>query len=806
MKSKDLRTRLQSLAPSLWSQIDSIATEWTKGVEENLEQRSEIPTAFPKTFTDPILGPVELYEWEFILLDSPLLQRLRGIRQLGMGHAVYTSAVHDRLSHCLGVVEVASRMIQSLAKNAIHRKFYGVQRDGNLPAPSEADRFSIRLAALLHDIGHAPFSHASELLVKERAGEELEKVIDFLRDEFEGTQQIKTSEAIAVLVILSEPLRRIFEHSRFAIPFERRDELAPTISARILGSRKYIDALYLSGIVSGTVDADKLDYMARDSYFTGLPIGLDVNRLISKLEIIAITPENVADLELKKRAEAAKNKTLYQLGISLSGLTAYEQMIVGRVLLYDRVYYHHKVRCGEAMARRLFQIAEEERGRAFSLPELFSNVSDDAMVYLLSGEMKIDPLEGGKERSAKLGEAMRTRHLYHRCYAFAERFIAGLDSLPEEDQSMTRSGLWTDVREGLNESKLSKEIFEISVKLIEKIPELNKHKREFRPEDVLVDLPDDRVTAPGRKLLMRTEGGGLTDANMFFNPEKWSQAFKNQKQCGYVFAPREYTEAVAIASQIAFQQKFGVVMRREAQHLCKIEHLLSDNWVKWMTLALDAGICTPECFQCLTEERPKFILFRANQIVLPPEWVKEDPGIKERLAQEFFNSSPGGLISSLHASVLKALENLCYVLDAFEKNGTFVSDKKPDEKKDLQGKLLEALRLRGVEADEATQIGGGETDVILSGKLVVENKVADVTQDPKNLKPDADWQSRRYSIAFNRRVNFVIIAYKPANEAAFLPLPSRISIYPLKNSPEVCAVVRLLVPWGYKTPSKAKAC
>ncbi len=217
----------------------------------------------------------------------------------------------------------------------------------------------------------------SELLVMDRTKAEMEIVFDFLRSVFEGAQQIKPSEAIAVLVILSEPLKKVFEHRRFVIPFPSKGELAPTISARILGSRKYLGAPYLSGIVSGTVDADKLDYMARDSYFTGLPIGLDVNRLISKLEIIAITPDNVTDMELRNRAEAAINKTIYQLGISLSGLTAYEQMIVGRVLLYDRVYYHHKVRCGEAMARRLFQVAEEERGRSFSIPELYSNVTDE---------------------------------------------------------------------------------------------------------------------------------------------------------------------------------------------------------------------------------------------------------------------------------------------------------------------------------------------------------------------------------------------------------------------------------------------
>src|SRR5258708_3575310 len=474
MNAKELRLELGRRAPTLWGEISSVAGQWAKAIEENLDRRSGLYVAFPKTFTDPVLGPVELYEWEVAMLDSPLLQRLRGIRQLGMAHAVYAAAVHDRLSHCLGVVEIAARMIQGLEKNAKYRQKYGINPDADLPLPNENERYSIRLAALLHDIGHAPFSHATEALVQERSLGDLEAVFDLLRCEFEGAERIKTSEAIAVLSILSEPLKKVFEHPRFAVPFDAKDDLAMAISARVLGSRRDLSAPYLSGVVSGPVDADKLDYMARDSYFTGLPIGLDVNRLISKLEIVTITPDLIVDKELKKRADEAPRRRIYQLGISLSGLTAYEQMIVGRVLLYDRVYYHHKVRCGEAMIRRLFEIAEQERDRRFTVSELFSNITDDAMIYLLSGEMKVSGFQGGGERARKLGRDIRIRHFYHRAYAFAERFIGGLEGLEGQEEANTRASLWTSVREAFCERSLSKEIYDLAVQLKEAIPEFKK--------------------------------------------------------------------------------------------------------------------------------------------------------------------------------------------------------------------------------------------------------------------------------------------------------------------------------------------
>ena len=92
--------------------------------------------------------------------------------------------------------------------------------------------------------------------------------------------------------------------------------------------------------------ADKLDYMARDGHHAGLSVGLDTDRLLSKLEVITITPENVPPrlAELRRRAEESPQRRIYDMGISASGIGAYEQMIVGRVVLYDRLYFHHKVR------------------------------------------------------------------------------------------------------------------------------------------------------------------------------------------------------------------------------------------------------------------------------------------------------------------------------------------------------------------------------------------------------------------------------------------------------------------------------
>src|SRR5258708_5032347 len=117
-----IRQALAEAVPGLWDEAKALAEQWCGPIIENLGRLSGKPLAFPKTFTDPILGPIELFEWEIAILDSPLLQRLRGVRQLGMAHAVYSGATHDRLNHSLGVVEVADRMLRALERNAENRR------------------------------------------------------------------------------------------------------------------------------------------------------------------------------------------------------------------------------------------------------------------------------------------------------------------------------------------------------------------------------------------------------------------------------------------------------------------------------------------------------------------------------------------------------------------------------------------------------------------------------------------------------------------------------------------------------------
>lgn len=798
-----LRKELFEVSPELCNQLKIKVEQWTSPVIKSLKWKKP-GHGFPKAFNDPIWGVITLYPWETLILDSPLLQRLRGVRQLGMAHHVYPGAGHDRLEHSRGVVEASERMLNALKRNAGFRRRFGVDRDEYIPKPDDVDQVSTRLAALMHDIGHSSFSHATEDLVRQRLSEEFSIAANKLREYFDGVTNIAPSELIAVLIILSEPMQEILEHPQFEAT--NRSTLLPlAIAARILGSRSFLHAGYLSGVISGPIDADKLDYMARDCHHAGLPLGLDLERLISKLEVVTITPKNATNPELRKRATESKNQRLYEIGISLSGLGAYEQMIIGRVILYDRLYYHHKVRSAEAMVRRLIMLAEEKREKQFAFSELFYDFPDDTMLGILGGKIFTPTLACSDGRCTELASAIQNRQIYYRAFAFAPRFIGGLSGLPEKELRDAKALLWQPVLSELSTlegcNKISQRIYEIALQLKEKVADLAIEDK-LQPEHILVDLPVNRVVVRGSDILTRTEDGQIGTPNLFFDPERWSQAYEHQKQCGFVFTQRQYVLLVAVAARIAFFEMYKLVMDGNADRASKTSGRIKSAW---FSEAANCGICTSDCAGAFETEVPRLVPIRQSDLesVLPDTWRTGFPELALTIAENFQEIIPSGLAPSVHTILLEAIGHLVSFLDTMEKGGDLVNVDKLVEKQ-FQRYVRNHLRARDADVQEGTEVGGGETDLILSGRIVIENKVVDKTNDPFTTGDKFGWQVRRYSIPVSRKVAILVVAYRPEDEPAILPLNKRFKIKLVGKADNEFAEVRCVVPWGYPVPSKAK--
>ncbi len=232
---------------------------------------------------DPVFGFIRIDKTESNIVNSSIFQRLRRIRQLAFAHLVYPDALHTRFEHSLGVCHIASLLATSLSLKADEKRL-------------------IQLAALLHDIGHGPFSHISE--------EVLEIYTDRAKLASTVNKTEKIHEQITADIIKNDP-----ELNRH-ISGEERD-----IIIKILGPG-YGDPL-LRSIVSGPIDADKQDYLLRDSYFCGVKYGVfDMGQL---------------HRELRSVDDPVEGKHLM---ISQNGIHALEQFMLAKYYMTNQVYRH----------------------------------------------------------------------------------------------------------------------------------------------------------------------------------------------------------------------------------------------------------------------------------------------------------------------------------------------------------------------------------------------------------------------------------------------------------------------------------
>ena len=334
------------------------------------------------------------------------------------------------------------------------------------------------------------------------------------------------------------------------------------------------------------------------------------------------------------------------------------------------------------------------------------------------------------------------------------------------------------------------------------IPDLAECGTDLEPEEILVDLPLNKVVVRGGDILTRTDGGHIGTPNLFFDPERWSQAYEHQKQCGFVFTPRHRVNLVALASRIVFFEKFGLVMDEQADRAAKVTGVVREAWVM---NARERGLCSPKCAEeVLQGGRPRLVLMHRDDFELPADWRSEDPGVGRRLAEEINEHLPNGLPASFHRAVCATIRDLANFIAMIEETGAWVTAESLSESQ-LQRKLREHLLSRETTVAEGSEVGGGETDLVVHERIIIENKVRkESTQDPFETGQHYAWQGRRYGHALCSRVVFVVVGYRPSSEADILPLPSRIRTCAMPQAPEERCEVRVVIPWGTGVPSRAK--
>ncbi|MHA1863534.1 MAG: HD domain-containing protein [Candidatus Thorarchaeota archaeon] len=301
---------------------------------------------FVMEINDPIHGFIGVTDVEAKIINSETYQRLRRIKQLSGGHFVYPTAEHTRFSHCIGVMFLAGRT----GKKLLDKLKLG---DDVLQ--------EVRLAGLLHDLGHGPFSHVFEESLLETQGKNHEDVTEWL--------------------VLESEVGEILENNGVS-----KKRIADLVRGR--RTRKYDGVV--SGIVAGQVDADKMDYLIRDSFYCGVNYGLvDIHRLIDNLDV----------------------SSDYQLHFNIAARGALEAFLVARYEMFLNVYYHKAVRSVEVMLVKLIHAADNIlKLTSFKTPEEFLRLDDMSLVSMVR---EIDPSESeDAKEAAHMMHLLDSRILY----------------------------------------------------------------------------------------------------------------------------------------------------------------------------------------------------------------------------------------------------------------------------------------------------------------------------------------------------------------------------------------------------------
>ena len=286
---------------------------------------------------DPLWNNVRVDRLALRLVDTPVFQRLRYVRQLGLAFLVYPGATHSRFEHALGAYHLARTTLGMLGER------------GELRRLPEDEPAIVRAAALLHDVGHYPFSHALEEIGvphHERVG-----------------RPLVTEGVVAELL---------------------RDGIGPDAPERVYALVVGAGTSPLRGLISGSLDLDKIEYLKRDALMCGVPYGeIDVDRLLHAMVV-------VDDPVTGGPAVALREK----------GLSALESLLFAKYQMYRNVYWHHAVRSATAMYKRL--VDEALRQGALDPAELV-RYTDEGLLHAL------------EERSPSgLLDALRARRLYKR--------------------------------------------------------------------------------------------------------------------------------------------------------------------------------------------------------------------------------------------------------------------------------------------------------------------------------------------------------------------------------------------------------
>lgn len=482
-----------------------------------------------KVINDGVWRTVRLKDTEVALIDTPLAQRLRYIHQTGFAHFTYPSMNHSRFEHTLGVILNVEKLGSAIVSHEKQRRTSGNEQINN------DDINEMRIAALCHDFGHGVFSHTSETIYRHLPA------MQYLMEDFEGT---KPHELLSYLILKSkafeEFLAKIQERELGArIKLDR-------IAAAIIGDYTQFDQseICIAELINGPFDADKLDYLFRDSHFSGLPLSIDTERLWHTVRIGKLNH---------------KGSPNNRLMVTINGANCLEQIIQAKMALFASVYQHHKIRAYDCMAFGIFEYMRQNaipitvRGRKsdWTSPVDFLWICDDDLRGIAFDYPEDDPFH-------KITHDLYYRRPLKRAVVIAKKTIEA----KKEDLVRFIALNHDTIENHIKKRELAQKILQAAG-----VP--------CHIAQVWLDIPIIPKTAGAAETYVLTSDNAPDEFNALedlFPMVQWMTQYSDHKWRGHVFAPCEYVAEIGKAAYEVIRDDYNVKLNKKAFLWCKQKH------------------------------------------------------------------------------------------------------------------------------------------------------------------------------------------------------------------------------------------
>jgi deoxynucleoside triphosphate triphosphohydrolase SAMHD1 len=346
-----------------WQEAERAVHEWLDGLMASYVQRARLrpPASLrPSVVNDGLWGSIRLNPLERALVDSPVVQRLRRIKQLGPALAVYPSARHTRFEHSLGALHRAATVMDALVASGSDAPPGSLLVDVGAISPWNK---AVRVAALLHDVGHVFLSHAGERILTNHGcpglGSNIPDLLSSFSAELDCEKRPGLAEFFSFAVMTSTQVAAICEHHGLSVAGTKlgsAGEVLRLLAGAIVHARSLVPERerWLCDVLSGPLDVDKQDYVPRDALMAGVGVQVEPHRCAEVLRVCSFEGARVLN-----ESDPQITRGERRLTITFAGISVLEDLLLSRMSLFLRVYKHQKVRLIERLAERIFVLLRD---------------------------------------------------------------------------------------------------------------------------------------------------------------------------------------------------------------------------------------------------------------------------------------------------------------------------------------------------------------------------------------------------------------------------------------------------------------